>query len=161
MLLPPRKHPLLQRVFAWYGRRLLRAAFARVSVGGTPWPAGGPSIALVNHSAWWDPIVALFLSHDLFRRDGYGIMEGAQRERYPFLRRVGCFAITSSSLATSPRDSPLADAECGRHAVAGSDRRDRRQVRWLLQELHGAEATGRESVLLLGPGGEGDDRGIR
>lgn len=98
MLLPPRKHPLLQRVYAWYGRRLLRAAFARVRVGGAPWPAGGPSIALVNHSAWWDPIVALFLSHDLFRRDGYGIMEGAQLERYPFFRRVGCFGATTSSL---------------------------------------------------------------
>lgn len=98
MLLPPRKHPLLQRVYAWYGRRLLRAAFARVRVGGAPWPGGGPSIALVNHSAWWDPIVALFLSHDLFRRDGYGIMEGAQLERYPFFRRVGCFGATSSSL---------------------------------------------------------------
>lgn len=98
MLLPPRKHPLLQRVYAWYGRRLLRAAFARVRVGGAPWPAGGPSIALVNHSAWWDPIVALFLSHDLFRRDGYGIMEGAQLERYRFFRRIGCFGTTSSSL---------------------------------------------------------------
>lgn len=98
MLLPPRKHPLLQRVYAWYGRRLLRAAFARVRVAGAPWPAGRPSIALVNHSAWWDPIVALFLSHDLFRRDGYGIMEGAQLERYPFFRRVGCFGTTGPSL---------------------------------------------------------------
>lgn len=99
MLLPPRKHPLLERVYAWYGRRLLRAAFARVRIGGAPWPAGEPSIALVNHSAWWDPILALFLSHDLFRRDGYGIMEGEQLERYPFFRRIGCFGITGTTLA--------------------------------------------------------------
>ena len=108
MLLPPRKHPLLERAYAWYGRRLLRAAYARVRVGGAPWPAGGPSIALVNHSAWWDPIVALFLSHDLFRRDGYGIMEGAQLERYPFFRRVGCFGVTSASLADARALAALA-----------------------------------------------------
>ena len=92
MLLEARKHPALEDVYARYGRRLLRRGFARVWLGGEPWPEGdGPTIALLNHSAWWDPIVALFLSHDLFRRDGYGIMQGAQLRRYPFFRRIGCF----------------------------------------------------------------------
>lgn len=101
MLLPPRKHSLLERAYAWYGRRLLRASFARIRVGGAPWPAGSASVALVNHSAWWDPILALFLSHDLFRRDGYGIMDGAQLLRYPFFRRIGCFGVTEASLPQS------------------------------------------------------------
>ncbi len=57
MLLDARKHPLLERAYARYGRRLLRRAFARVWVGGAPWPeGGGPVIAYVNHSAWWDPV---------------------------------------------------------------------------------------------------------
>ncbi|HET7459017.1 MAG TPA: lysophospholipid acyltransferase family protein [Gemmatimonadaceae bacterium] len=98
MLMEARKHPLLERVYARYGRQLLRRAFARVWVGGESWPAGdGPTIAFLNHSAWWDPVLALFLSHDLFRRDGYGIMQGTQLASYPFFRRVGCFGATGES----------------------------------------------------------------
>lgn len=90
---------MLERVYALYGRRLLRRAFARVWIGGAPWPPGdGPSIAFLNHSAWWDPVLTLYLSHDLFRRDGYGIMQGAQLERYPFFRRIGCFGASTDGI---------------------------------------------------------------
>jgi len=98
MLLPATKTPLLERVYAAYGRRLLRAAFAGVHVGGAPWPdQHSPVIAFVNHSAWWDPILALYLSHDLYRRDGYGIMSGAGLQQFPFFRRIGCFGTTTHS----------------------------------------------------------------
>ena len=108
MLLEARKHPLLERAYARYGRRLLRRAFARVWVGGAPWPeGGGPVIAFVNHSAWWDPVLALFLSHDVFRRDGYGLMEGAQLLRYPFFRRIGCFGATGDHPAEDARGLAL------------------------------------------------------
>ena len=96
MLLPARKQPLLEGLYAAYGRRLLRRSFAEVRVGGAPWPTGdGPVIAYANHGAWWDPVLAVFLSHDVFRRDGYGLMDGTQLVRYPFFRRVGCFGVTS------------------------------------------------------------------
>jgi 1-acyl-sn-glycerol-3-phosphate acyltransferase len=99
MLLEARKAPMLERMYALYGRRLLRRAFARVWVGGAPWPPeDGPSIAFLNHSAWWDPILTLYLSHDLFRRDGYGIMQGGQLERYPFFRRMGCFGASTDGI---------------------------------------------------------------
>lgn len=99
MLLEARKHAVLERLYAAYGRRILRRAFARIWVGGAAWPDGdGPSLAFLNHSAWWDPVLALFLSHDLFRRDGYGIMQGAQLQRYPFFRRIGCFGVTDGTL---------------------------------------------------------------
>jgi chlorobactene lauroyltransferase len=92
MLIEARKVPLLDRAYGRYGRRLLRRAFARIWLGGDPWPLGdGPAIAYLNHSAWWDPILAHFLSHDVFRRDGYGLMEGAQLLKYPFFQRIGCF----------------------------------------------------------------------
>jgi hypothetical protein len=68
-------------------------------VGGAPWPPGdGPTIAFLNHSAWWDPILTVYLSHDLFRRDGYGLMQGAQLLNYPFFRRVGCFGASTDSV---------------------------------------------------------------
>lgn len=100
MLLDARKTiPTVERAYAWYGRRLLRRAFARLWIGGTGTLGGeAPSIAFVNHSAWWDPVLAVHLSHDLFRRDGYGLMEGAQLQRYPFFRRVGCFGATTDAL---------------------------------------------------------------
>jgi 1-acyl-sn-glycerol-3-phosphate acyltransferase len=108
MLLEARKHPLLERAYARYGRRLLGRAFARVWVGGAPWPEGaGPVIAFANHSAWWDPVLALFLSHDVFRRDGYGLMEGAQLLRYPFFRRIGCFGATGDHPAEDARGRAL------------------------------------------------------
>lgn len=98
MLLPAAKLAVVERAYARYGRRLLRRAFARVHVGGADWPApDGPTIAFLNHGAWWDPIVTLYLSHDLFRRDGYGIMQGAQLVRYPFFRRIGCFGATTDA----------------------------------------------------------------
>jgi 1-acyl-sn-glycerol-3-phosphate acyltransferase len=100
MLLPARKSRVLVPLYAAYGRRLLRRAFARVWLGGAPWPgaAAGPTIAYPNHSAWWDPIVLLFLSHDVFRCDGYGLMQGAQLQRFPFFRQIGCFGTTDDGL---------------------------------------------------------------
>jgi 1-acyl-sn-glycerol-3-phosphate acyltransferase len=103
MLLPPRKHAMLDRLYRWYGRRLLRTGFARVWVGGTGVGSDPtrPLVVAANHSAWWDPIVALFISHEPFRREAYGIMEGAQLLRYPFFRRVGGFGVTT----TEPADA--------------------------------------------------------
>jgi 1-acyl-sn-glycerol-3-phosphate acyltransferase len=120
MLLDARKHPLLERAYARYGRRLLRRAFARVWVGGAPWPEGaGPVIAFVNHSAWWDPVLAVFLSHDVFRWDGYGLMEGAQLLRYPFFRQVGCFGATGEHPAEDARGLALYAARLLRGAEPG------------------------------------------
>jgi 1-acyl-sn-glycerol-3-phosphate acyltransferase len=94
-----RKHPSIERVCAWYGRRLLAKEFARVWLGGTAWPeTHAPTIAVLNHSSWWDPLVALFLSRYLFRRDAYGIMQGEQLLRYPFFRRIGYFGATGTGL---------------------------------------------------------------
>lgn len=96
-------------MYARYGRHLLRRNFASINVGGARWPdASRPTIALLNHSAWWDPIVALHLSHDLFRRDGYGIMQGSQLERYPFFRRIGCFGATAATLQKTRTVAALA-----------------------------------------------------
>ena len=117
MLIPPRKHATLERLYTWYGRRLLRSGFARLWIGGgDAIPATrGPLIAAANHSAWWDPIVALFLSHEPFRRDPFGIMEGAQLLRYPFFRRVGAFGVTESTASDVRALAELAvSLLCGR-----------------------------------------------
>lgn len=51
----------------------------------------------MNHSAWWDAVVPVHLSHDLFRREIHALMEAEQIRRYPFFRRLGCFGPTGSS----------------------------------------------------------------
>ena len=117
MLIEARKQPALERLYARYGRRLLRRAFARVRVGGAAWPGGdGPVIAYANHGAWWDPVLAVFLSHDVFRRDGYGLMDGTQLLRYPFFRRLGCFGVTGEGLAI---DDARAVAEYATRVLRG------------------------------------------
>jgi 1-acyl-sn-glycerol-3-phosphate acyltransferase len=99
MLLEARKLPLAERAAARYFRFLLRRAFARVWLGGVPFPDGdAPSIAYLNHSAWWDPILTQFLSWWVLERDGYGLFRGEELQRYPFFRRLGCFGITSERL---------------------------------------------------------------
>ncbi|HMS01684.1 MAG TPA: lysophospholipid acyltransferase family protein [Gemmatimonadaceae bacterium] len=99
MLLEARKLPLAERAAARYFRFLLRRAFARVWLGGVPFPDGpAPSIAFLNHSAWWDPILTQFLSWSVLERDAYGLFRGEELQRYPFFRRLGCFGITTERL---------------------------------------------------------------
>ncbi|MEJ7812406.1 MAG: lysophospholipid acyltransferase family protein [Gemmatimonadaceae bacterium] len=100
MLIKAAKLPMLERAYARYGRRLLRHGFACVRLGGAPWPAGtAPTIAYINHSAWWDPILAHFLADTTLGLDAYGIMHGAGLQRYPFFRRIGCFGVTTAAPA--------------------------------------------------------------
>lgn len=99
MLLEARKLPMAERAAARYFRFLLRRAFARVWLGGVPFPDGSaPSIAFLNHSAWWDPILTLFLSRQVLDREAYGLIRGEELQRYPFFRRLGCFGITTERL---------------------------------------------------------------
>lgn len=127
-----RRNALLERIYIAYGRRLIRRSFSAVDVSyadanaSTSWAASdAPSIAFFNHSAWWDAVVPFVLSHDLFRRVSYGVMEGAQLQRYPFFQRLGCFGATTNSLT---------DARAiQHHAIAALRRggRGNRSTLWL------------------------------
>ncbi|MEO8576647.1 MAG: lysophospholipid acyltransferase family protein [Gemmatimonadales bacterium] len=83
-----------------YARRLIRKAFGRLRISGVlpPASAGLPVIAYMNHSAWWDAVIPVHLSHDLFRREIHALMEAEQIRRYPFFRHLGCFGPTESSI---------------------------------------------------------------
>lgn len=60
--------------------------------------SGSPVIAYMNHSAWWDAVVPVHLSHDLFRREIHALMEAEQIRRYPFFRHLGCFGPATSDI---------------------------------------------------------------
>ncbi len=100
MLIEARKNPVLETIYSAYARRLIRRQFGRVQVSGAGFPeTDHPVIAYMNHTAWWDAVVPVHLSHDLFRREIHALMEGEQIRKYPFFRHLGCFGPSESGIA--------------------------------------------------------------
>ena len=65
-----------------------------------PGPAcGDPPVIYVNHASWWDPLVLLLLTHQLYPgRKFFAPMDAKALERYGFFRRIGCFGVELGSL---------------------------------------------------------------
>jgi 1-acyl-sn-glycerol-3-phosphate acyltransferase len=100
MLIEARKNPALETIYSAYARRLIRRQFGSLQISGSRFPATERVvIAYVNHSAWWDAVVPVHLSHDLFRREIHALMEGEQLRKYPFFRHLGCFGSTEKTAA--------------------------------------------------------------
>lgn len=100
MLIEARKNPALETIYSAYARRLIRRQFGSLQISGSRFPATDQLvIAYMNHSAWWDAVVPVHLSHDLFRREIHALMEGARINEYPFFRHLGCFGPTGNTLA--------------------------------------------------------------
>lgn len=101
LILPAAPSARFASVFAWYTRRLLRRSFAAVRA--TPacidllrtadaHPA--PAIIAMNHTAWWDPIIALAVGRaHLPSRAVLGPMDRAQLEKFAFFRKAGVFGV--------------------------------------------------------------------
>jgi 1-acyl-sn-glycerol-3-phosphate acyltransferase len=83
------------RCFRGYTRRYLRRHFHAVRLLGAPaLPANRPAVIYLNHAAWWDPLVCLFLAEQLFpARPGFAPIEAVQLERYGIFRNLGFFGI--------------------------------------------------------------------
>ncbi len=100
MLIEARKNPALETIYSAYARRLIRRQFGSLQISGSGFPATDHLvIAYMNHSAWWDAVVPVHLSHDLFRREIHALMEGAQIKKYPFFRHLGCFGPTENTIS--------------------------------------------------------------
>lgn len=83
--------------FTWYSRRYLRRHFHSLRVTGakpSPNPASVPLVVYSNHASWWDPLVGLLVSQDLFpTHPVYAPMDAAALRRYGFFRRLGVFGV--------------------------------------------------------------------
>ena len=100
MLIEARKNPALETIYSAYARRLIRRQFGSLQISGSRFPTTDRVvIAYMNHSAWWDAVVPVHLSHDLFRREIHALMEGEQLRKYPFFRHLGCFGPTEKTVA--------------------------------------------------------------
>ena len=126
MLIQPRKNAALESIYSAYARRLIRKQFGSVRMSGHAFPeTEQPVIAYMNHTAWWDAVVPVHLTHDLFRRELHALMEAEQLRRYPFFRHLGCFG---------PGDGGLADARAVVEHSATVLRTGKRPILWIFPQ---------------------------
>jgi 1-acyl-sn-glycerol-3-phosphate acyltransferase len=94
--------PLMRRGFALISRLILKRNFSDVLLdsesvfgGNNPWPLEVYSqkrlFFVVNHTSWWDPILAAELCINQQNLRAIGPMDEERLERQPFLKKVGIF----------------------------------------------------------------------
>lgn len=100
-LIPARPSRRFSSGFGFYVRRLIRRRFHALRVASSDGldTAGldettTPLIVLLNHSSWWDPLVAFHLAREFLpNRPTLAPMDRDQLERFGFFRRIGVFGI--------------------------------------------------------------------
>lgn len=137
------------RWFHWYSRRYVAKHFHAVrmarSGGGDALRAkldeGRPVVLLMNHAAWWDPLVGMLAHERLFPgRRAYAPIDAAALGRYRFMERLGLFGVEPDTRGGGRRF-----LEVGERVLAASD-----TVLWLTPQ--GRFADPRERPVQLRPG---------
>ena len=100
-MIPHRKNRFINALFEHHARSQLGKNFRKVSFTQTSavpeFEPNVPVIAIANHSSWWDPMLALFLTRYILKKEGYGIMAEEQLRRYGILRRIGVYSVNRES----------------------------------------------------------------
>ncbi|AIQ55212.1 lysophospholipid acyltransferase family protein [Paenibacillus sp. FSL R7-0331] len=81
---------------------LLRRHFRAIGLSGDLQPASAgdrPVLYIMNHSSWWDGLLAYHAAKVLTRRRQYFMMEEAQLRKFQFFRRLGAYSINRSEPA--------------------------------------------------------------
>lgn len=138
------------RFVRWFGHHVeskLRATFCAVHVRGLDrlrgYKAQTPLLIISNHSAWWDPLVAIWLcTRKLDDVAAYGMMDAANLQRLRFFRWMGAFGVDLGSR----RDG----AQVARYALRLLE--DPRTLVWIYPQ--GAERPPHEPLHFL-PGAAG------
>ncbi len=85
---------------AWFARHCesrIRHSFEAVHIRGLDVlaEAGARASVLVvsNHTAWWDPLVAIWLTQRLLPLDSYAMMNATNLRRMPFFAKMGAFGV--------------------------------------------------------------------
>ncbi len=106
-MIPAAKSDLFGRFFSLHAERRLRAAFSSVGVRGLDRLAAatgaGPVLVVSNHTAWWDPLVAIALSYRVLHVDAYALMDAKNLRRFPFFAKVGAFGVDLDDPADGAR----------------------------------------------------------
>ncbi|SEU13307.1 lysophospholipid acyltransferase family protein [Paenibacillus sp. NFR01] len=75
---------------------LLRRHFRFLGISGDLQPAsagGRPLLYIMNHSSWWDGLLAYHAARVLSSRKQYFMMEEAQLRKFQFFRRLGAYSV--------------------------------------------------------------------
>lgn len=85
------------RFFARHAQGRIRRTFGRVLVAGLPElrevTARQPVLVIANHTTWWDPLVAIWLTNFELDVDSYAMMDATNLRRLPFFEKVGAFGV--------------------------------------------------------------------
>ena len=103
MIIPANKTPWMEAWFHGYARRYLQRSFHTVYKLGEAIPAVQderlPLLVCLNHSSWWDVLLAFYAGREWLPGDNYGVMDADQLERYKIFTRLGMIGVDRASLA--------------------------------------------------------------
>jgi len=94
-LLPRRSGPLY-RWFSWWVNGYLEKHFhaVRLSCGTRPSvPPDLPLIVVLNHPAWWDPLIGVVVARLLPERTHYAPMDAKALGRYSLFKKLGFYGV--------------------------------------------------------------------
>ena len=98
--LPQISQPVL-RFFRRYSAGYLARHFHSIRLlenSEPPNESSAPLVVYLNHAAWWDPLVCLFVARKFFAEyTCYAPMEAASLRRYGFFRRLGFFPVETGT----------------------------------------------------------------
>jgi 1-acyl-sn-glycerol-3-phosphate acyltransferase len=97
----PHRWLWLVRGFQRYSVRYVRKHFRAVRLSKTshPLPATDePMMLVLNHTAWWDPMIGLVLSRQFGDRDQFAAIDAAAVKQYPFFTKLGFVGVDTTSL---------------------------------------------------------------
>lgn len=101
-MIEARKSKSFEQIFHTYNKYyLLRRHFHSLTLRGTfdhEGTTNKPILYIMNHSSWWDGLLAYYATRTCSRNDHYIMMDEKQMNRYPFFRKIGAFSIDKTSL---------------------------------------------------------------
>ncbi len=102
-----RKSPLFNSFFARHARSRILRTFHEVRVFGLENARAtlesSPALVVANHTAWWDPMMAIALSNFALGADAYAMMDAKNLTRLPFFAKVGAFGVDLGDPADGAR----------------------------------------------------------
>lgn len=97
----PHRWLWLLRLFRKYSHRYLRRHFhgIRLSKSGHQFPpTEGPLLIVLNHPAWWDPMICMILSGLIPERDQFAAIDAEAVKQYSFFKKLGFVGVDTKSL---------------------------------------------------------------
>jgi 1-acyl-sn-glycerol-3-phosphate acyltransferase len=106
-MIPARKNAMFSRWFSGDAMRRIHRTFGSVRVAGLGALARRvtekPVLVVSNHTAWWDPLLILYLTTRVLRVDAYAMMDAKNLRELPFFGKVGAFGVELDSRTDGAR----------------------------------------------------------